>query len=351
MILRVYRFEPILIILFLSAIILIMKKKFILVFVCFVLLHIQPSETYSWGFYGHKRINRMAVLTLPEPMIGFYKKHIDYITEHAVDPDKRRYAVAAEGARHYIDIDHYGANAFEVVPKRWKDAVNKFTEDTLQAYGIVPWHIEKMIGRLTEAFKKENLDMILHYSADLGHYIADAHVPLHTTENYNGQQTNQYGIHGFWESRIPELKAEDYDYFVGKAAFVDNPLNMAWETVFTSHMGVDTVLKFEAKLNDEFPADRKYSYENRGAALMKVYSEEYSTRYDNMMNGMVERRMRQSILAVGSMWYTAWVNAGQPNLERLDSKELSDSLKTAQLQEEMLWKTGKLKGSSKGHED
>jgi len=43
-----------------------------------------------WGFYGHKRINRVAIFTLPPEMFGFYKEHIEYLTEHAVDPDKRR---------------------------------------------------------------------------------------------------------------------------------------------------------------------------------------------------------------------------------------------------------------------
>lgn len=328
-----------------------MLRKTIVLFLILLLITGNNESLYSWGFFGHKRINRMAVLTLPEDMIGFYKKHIDYITEHAVDPDKRRYAVADEGGRHYIDIDHYGPNAFEEVPKRWKDAVKKFSEDTLKAYGIVPWHIEKMMYRLTEAFKKENLDLILHYSADLGHYVGDAHVPLHTTENYNGQQTNQYGIHGFWESRIPEIKAEDYDYFVGKAYFLENPLDFAWATVATSHYAVDSVLGFEAKLNSEFPADRKYSFENRGRTMTKVYSNEYTEKYNTMLNGMVERRMRQAILAVGCAWYTAWLNAGSPNLSRLESKEVSDSLRVANAAEEMLWKTGKIQGSGKGHDD
>jgi len=30
---------------------------------------------------------------------------------------------------------------------------------------------------------------------------------------------------------------------------------------------------------------------------------------------MVERRMRQSIYAVASFWYTAWVNARRPDLK------------------------------------
>jgi hypothetical protein len=58
-----------------------------------------------------------------------------------------------------------------------------------------------MLNRLTRAFKEHDRERILRYSADLGHYIGDAHVPLHCTRNYNGQLSGQHGIHGFWESR------------------------------------------------------------------------------------------------------------------------------------------------------
>jgi hypothetical protein len=328
-------------------------KRSLLIFIAFLLIFLFiPSQepAYTWGFFSHKKINRMAVFTLPGEMIGFYKSHIEYITEHAVDPDKRRNMVPEEPPRHYIDIDHYGQYAFDSVPKFWKAAVKKYTEDTLKAYGIVPWHIEKMVYRLTEAFKDENLDLILHYSADLGHYVADSHVPLHTTENYNGQMTNQKGIHGFWESRIPELKSEDYDYFVGKARYIDKPLNKAWETVKMSHAAVDSVLKFEAQLSANYSPDKKYSFENRGASLMKVYSKEYTEEYNKMIDGMVERRMRAAIITIGSLWYTAWVNAGKPDLDRFSNKEISDSLKKVQKVEEELWKTGKPK-EIKGHDD
>ncbi len=291
----------------------------------------------------------MAVFTLPEGMIGFYKKHIEYITEHAVDPDRRRYANPDEAPRHYIDMDRYGKFAYDSVPHKWNDAVKKYTEDTLKAYGIVPWYIDRMMSRLTEAFRQENMDLILHYSADLGHYVGDSHVPLHTTSNYNGQFTNQKGIHGFWESRIPELKSEGYDYWVGKAKYIDKPIEKAWSTVKASNAALDSVLIFEAQLNAKYSPDKKYSFENRGATLMKVYSVEYTSDYNNMLDGMVERRMRAAILTVGSMWYTAWVNAGKPNLDKFDNKEISDSLKLFNKQEEQLKdNSGK---EVKGHND
>ena len=43
-------------------------------------------------------------------MIGFYKKNISYLTEAAVNPDRRRYAVLDEAPRHFIDLDEYKMN-------------------------------------------------------------------------------------------------------------------------------------------------------------------------------------------------------------------------------------------------
>ena len=314
-----------------------------------LMIPFSSNMLFSWGFFAHKRINRLAAFTLPPEMIGFYKRNLNYITEHAVDPDKRRYVGKDEAPRHYIDIDHFGEGmeVFKAMPRKWDEAVQKYSEDTLMAYGIVPWHIDVMVYRLTKAFENGDLDRILRNSADIGHYIGDAHVPLHTTENYNGGMTNQRGIHGFWESRLPELFSDNYDFLVGRADYIDDPLNWAWDVVEASHAAKDSVLLFEAELNAEWPTDRKYTMENRGSVLMKVYSQEYSAEYHKRLDGMVERRMRAAIHGIGSIWYTCWVNAGQPNLETLFEKELSP-----EEQEEMIELELKVKGSDgiKGRE-
>lgn len=258
-------------------------------------------------------------------MMLFYKPHIDFITEHATDPDKRRYAIADEGPRHYIDIDHYGDFPYSELPRKWIDAVDKFGEDTLHTFGIVPWHVQTMLARLTKAFKEKNFSSILKNSTELGHYIADAHVPLHATENHNGQLTGQKGIHGFWESRVPELLADrKFDFFIGKAAYIKDPEAFIWERVLESAKAADSVLKFEKKLSVQFPGDKKYAFEKRNNILIKQYSADYTIAYDKMLNGMVERRMRQSIFAIASFWYTAWVNAGQPDLSTLSKQTFSE---------------------------
>lgn len=289
------------------------------------------SFTCDWGFYAHREINELAIYTLPPEMFGFYKENLNFLREHAVDPDKRRYSVIGEAPRHYIDIDYYckgdpECDPFELMPRKWNDAVAKFTEDTLQEYGIIPWHINTMVYRLTEAFKDNNTQRVLRLSTELGHYVGDSHVPLHTTLNYNGQMTGQRGIHGFWESRLPELFDSNYDFFVGKSEYVENTLDLAWETVRASHNALDSVLTFEAELNDEWPSDQKYVYTERGRSIIKTYSEEYSKEYHKRLNGQVERRMKTAVITLGSLWYTAWVNAGQPDLSNDLSQEELDAL-------------------------
>ena len=281
-------------------------------------------QSFCWGFYAHRKINQLAVFLLPPEMLVLYKPHIGFLEEHAVDPDKRRYAVTEEGPRHYIDIDHYGHYPYDSLPRKWNDAVAKFSRDTLQTYGIVPWWLQTMLYRLTNAFKEKDQARILKLSAEIGHYIADSHVPLHATRNHNGQYTDQKGIHGFWESRIPELLADkEWDFFIGKAEYIKNPVTFIWDRVLESAAAADTVLKFEKELSLAVSPDQRFAFEDRNGQMIRQYSSYYTRAYNEKLRGMVERRMRQSIFAVASFWYTAWVNAGQPDLMQLSNKTFS----------------------------
>lgn len=385
-----------------------------------------------WGFFGHRRINRLAVFTLPLEMIGFYKKNIEYITEHAVDPDKRRYATKHEAVRHYIDIDKWGKYPFHEVPRDWVDALAKYTDvyvvnsrgdtlriagegcteivedrwqykagqklkatppavkdyrnfffqsvlpryyddewpmpcDTLTAlfgltpgtcasafavdrfseHGILPYHLLVMQRRLTEAFRQGSTSAVLRLSAEIGHYIGDATVPLHTTENYNGQLTNQTGIHAFWESRLPELFADkEYDFLVGKADYIRNPKDFYWNLVLESHAMLDSVLAVEKDLSRLFPQDRQYCYEERLDVLVRTQCEEYAAAYHTRLDGQVEKRMRDAVHAIGSAWFTAWVDAGQPDLSKFGTDKLAQKEK----EEKEAIEAGLQKKEKKGRE-
>ena len=346
----------------------------------------------SWGFFAHKRINRLAVLTLPPEMMVFFKKHIDFIADHAVDPDMRRYATRLEGARHFIDLDQYGTPPFENLPRNWSDALirhtdirvvdskgdtmllvdhrdtmtpvfrqeyrkwfrqsvvpafysgnhevnpdsvfrffsdwgrldtrpaDAFFQEYISGHGILPWNLQHFQQKLTDAFRERDARLILKLSAEIGHYIGDAHVPLHTCSNYNGQKTGQHGIHGFWESRIPELFAdESYDYFVGKPVYIENTRDWFWQCALDSHSMVDSVLSIEKALRESFPADRQMCPDMRQGIMGIHPCREFASAYQEALDGMVERRMRAAIIAVSSAWYTAWANAGQPDLSGLNA--------------------------------
>jgi len=411
------------------------KAKLISCVTLAALLLLSSTASERWGFFGHRRINRMAVFTLPPEMIGFFKKNIEFITEHAVDPDKRRYATKHEAVRHYIDIDHWGVYPFPEVPRDWTEALMKFTEvgmltsagDTLRLqrdtvreqvfislsyrgarlsapyaeayrdffeqhvksqyyeddwqvgcdalgevfglapgtldcrsayavdhfseYGIVPYHLLQMQHRLTEAFRQKDEGRILRLAAEMGHYIGDAHVPLHTTENYNGQLTNQLGIHAFWESRLPELFADrDYDFFVGRAEYIGNPREYFWEAVLASHQLLDSVLIVERELSETYPEDKQYCYEERLGLTIRTQCLEYSAAYHQRLSGMVEARMRASVHAIGSSWYTAWVDAGQPPLPAFGQYEPTVAEKEELEELERRARGGEAKGRAHGNE-
>ena len=297
-----------------------MKKGCIWVLLLLLIGSAEPAQ--AWGFYGHRLLNRLAVYTLPPEMLPFFKANIDYLTNNATRPDSRRTVVPTEAPRHFLDVDAYGDSALtrhgRGLPRAYADAVAMVGgEEALMRHGIVPWQIARMKGQLTAAFQARDTDTILRLAADMGHYVADACVPLHTTSNYNGQATNQHGIHGLWESRLPELNGDKYDLLTGQAPYLDHPTEAAWAAVARSHAAVDSVFAMERAVGQDLPEDRKYAYEQRGRQTIRTYSREFSQAYHQRLNGQVERQLRYAARLIGAFWYTCWVDAGQPDLGKM----------------------------------
>jgi len=378
--------------------------------------HIDSS---IWGFFGHRKITKLAVFTLPPDMMPLYKTYIDYLTTHSVDADKRRYTVSEEAIRHYVDVDYWGQNAINIIPHSQREAVIKFADyylvengdsllirgidhamlpdefmiigeqevdiellsaliwDKVNFYegttvwslplveyekalqvsaeqsknytqlvikdrftdkGISPYYIKTIYNRLIKAYEDKQMDQILRLSADIAHYVSDIHVPLHTSYNYNGQLTDQEGIHAFWETRLPKLYADaEYDLFVGKADYVNDIQEYSWDIIKHSHSLVDSVLQIEKRLSHTFTNYLQYCFEDTELSTVRVQCEAYSRAYHDALGGMVEDQMRRSIKAVGSVWLSAWADAGQPNMSRitagtsitnpLDSIELQQNIK------------------------
>jgi S1/P1 Nuclease len=289
------------------------KKSFHLLIILMMTLYLNGYSneiTKPWGFFAHKKINTLAIYTLPIEMVAFYKRHQREIADFSVLPDQRRYIMDNEASRHYIDLDRY--NISEISYTNWAEIITHMNPDSLVKHGIVPWHIPILYQQLKYAFVSRDTLKIIKLSAEMGHYIGDLHVPLHTTSNYDGQKTGQTGLHAFWESRIPELLNEDLEEWVGPATFIPNISKYAWDWVLESHSLVKILIDKEAKLNTTFKKSKKYTFEKKGSELQKNYSIEYSKKYHQLLDHQIEDRFQSAYKHVGDIWFSAWIEAGQP---------------------------------------
>lgn len=273
----------------------------------------------AWGFEPHRRINQQACLILPAPLFGFYKSHISFMMQHATDPDMRRYIDSLEAGRHYIDLEHFGGN-IDSLPFNYYQAENKYGHSQLIKEGNLPWNIVRNVYFLQNAFSENNVDKILKISADLGHYIADAHVPLHTTQNYNGQLSGQHGIHSLWETSIPNLFMDTILIPMPKFEYQKNWITTVWNCIGKSHSYVDTVLQLELKVRDAIPESNWYEFQQTKNGVKKTYSSEYLNLYHQKLNGMVENRFIASAQLFAQLIYTAWILAGEPELKETQSQ-------------------------------
>ena len=272
-----------------------------------------PLPIKAFGFQAHRIINRQAVYALPPELLGNFKPHVEELSARAVEPDKRAHSVPGEAQRHYIDLDIFPEWSASQYPRERSLAEKLLGDSVVKSNGVLPWHIHRMSHRLTRAFKQADKSEIIRLAAHLGHYVADACTPLHTTMHYNGRLEHQRGIHALWETRLIELFSASYRYWVAPAAYMPCTLEAAWQLVLESHDLVDSIYAAYDQVYEEKGAHKIYVHDSRGAAHMRTYSPEFCKAFHKALNGMTAQQMRRAIQAVRDFWYTAWVNAGQPD--------------------------------------
>jgi hypothetical protein len=280
-----------------------------------VLLVIIVLINGGWGFLVHRTTQQIAIYQLPHPLQPFFFSHIDYLVKHSTRPDERRSTDSTEATKHFIDAEAFGENALKTMPKNWAAAVEKFSKDSLLKYGYVPYHIIDLLGKLTDAFEKGNEADILFYAADIGHYIQDANVPLHTTLNYDGQLTGQNGIHALWESVVPELEISNYNlYTKHTATYLKNPAKAIWKAVQNSNAMLPNVLEVEKYISTQFTDSTKYRLQMRRGKQVKYYTTAFAKAYGAALAPTINKQLIISSQLTADFWYTAWVNAGKPSL-------------------------------------
>ena len=259
---------------------------------------------FSWGFFAHKWINRVAIQGLPDEIRTFFEHHETYLSQHSIDPDLWRNDDPDEQYRHYIDIDMYGTYPFEDLPRSLAAANDKFGEDTVKKRGIATWWVVRIHDRLTKSMREGHADSIIAHAAALGHYVADLHMPLHTVENYDGQLSGNKGIHARFERWMIEEFSDDIEITIEKARDIEDPLTYIFSIVLRSFLLADEVLEGDTKAKRP---EKAYEKEDD-------FDKEYYAALFSEVGELADKQMSLAASTLANFWYSAWVKAGKPKL-------------------------------------
>jgi predicted AlkP superfamily phosphohydrolase/phosphomutase len=268
-----------------------------------------PSPAGAWGFDAHRLAHDKAIGTLPAPLRDLFAGNRAYLREHALDPDNWAIAgVPGEGPNHYLDLDAFGAYPFDDIPLSEAEHKERHGPEATKQ-GRVPWRVGEVYRELVAAFKSGDAARTLERAAVLGHYVADSHVPLHAVVNYDGQLTGQKGVHGRWET---ELFAR-YERQIEPAV-----LPAAAERIGDPVAFIFTVLRESYGLAQEtLAADRELAGKVDFAETAEDdrYDDAYYSRFFERERERFVARLAAAAHAVGSLWYSAWEEAGRPAVD------------------------------------
>jgi len=265
-----------------------------------VVLVAAGSPLSAWGRTGHTLVSQLALKDLPPEAAAWFKGQEDFFQEHSSDPDHWRHD-RKEGPRHYLDSETYGGP--DSVPFEVPDAIQKIGADRFQKAGQVPWVIQDRLRDLVEAFKTGDKAQVAMVATVMGHYVADIHVPLHTTSNHNGQYSGQKGIHSRWETGLVERFASLESLEVKPAALEPGLFKAPWKWMKASN---DLVPKL---LEDDSAADRTSPEGPRG----KQRGEAYWLILWAHQGKVVQKQLSLAGNHLAQMILYAWTLAGKPS--------------------------------------
>jgi hypothetical protein len=178
--------------------------------------------------------------------------------------------------------------------------------------GLQPYITMEVYGRLKAAFREYRQRLAAHqptqavqqaiifYAGWLGHYVADASQPLHTTIQYNGWvgpnpngYTTQHTIHGQFESTYVAANITAKDF----AGLVKSP----------------------ERLDDPFAAYIAYLRQSNGL-VENVYALEKAGGFTGKGSpaafDFTTHRLAAGSQMLLDLWYTAWLESSVPLPER-----------------------------------
>lgn len=257
----------------------------------------KPLPARAWGHRGHQLVNAAAIENLPEPLRSYFRTRREFLVEHASDPDILARDEPAERPHHYTEVEAYDPYPFVNFRKQFVDEHQSPTPAQLK-HGDSIWQIERYVNLLTDDFRRGRLAQVDHDAVFAAHYACDLTQPLHTVENYNGQLTGQTGVHARFESDVVNDLADHWALKPPPPVYETNVRARIFREYLESYQ--DRYLIFSA----DHSAVAGHSY----------VDPQYRSLFESLMGPLAKKRLEAATAFVSSLWYTAWVRAGKPNL-------------------------------------
>jgi hypothetical protein len=261
-----------------------------------VLMTAPPA--YAWGRQAHQLADDWAIGTLPPNLRNYYQSNRGFILNHANDPEEWMKKDRYEQMRHYIYLNKYGIFPYLELPHTYKVAVQKYGLKHITRNGVLPWQVGEYSLKLTNAFRARDWEQVRLNSAALAFYIADAHDPLHTTQNYDGQLTGQTGLGMRFGTELVERYSHFFMFRPDNAAKVNDPTEHAFQTVLEANTWVNQIVLADLVTQNGLPG----------------YTDAYYDAFYSRVGSTAMKEISQAAHDIGSYWYTAWLNAGRPEL-------------------------------------
>lgn len=257
-----------------------------------------PQCAQAWGRNAQRLVVNKAVDTLPADLRFFFEANRGLLMQHVTDPIDVIGKTPAERHNHFIALDKYGRFPFNTLPRSYKEAVTKFGKLKLDSNGLLPWQIGVYSEKLTRALEAGKWEEAKLDAAMLANYVAEAHDPFNTTDNFDGHLSGQMGINERFGSALIDRYSSFFPMRPNDAMFISDPTDYAFDACLRSHSWLETILV----------ADRSAL---RGE---NSYTDDYYDRFYNQAAAILIRQLSDAATDVGSYWFTAWNNAGRPAL-------------------------------------
>jgi hypothetical protein len=261
---------------------------------CFVL----PHSAHAWGNSAQRLVLNKAVETLPADLRGFFDGNRIDLLRHVTDPFDAIAKNPNERHNHYLNLDKYGRFPFEALPRDYKAALAKIGKSKLDSNGLLPWQIGVYSQKLTEALRAGKWEEAKVDAAILAYYVAEAHDPFNTTDNFDGRLSGQPGVNERFGTALIDRYSSFFPMRPADASLISDPTEQAFEICLSSHATLESILL----------ADRN---SRRGEAS---YTDDYYDRFYNLVAPSLLHQLSNAATSVGSYWLTAWTNAGKPAL-------------------------------------